>query len=110
LRGYTWGVDTIHPSLNVSRETIAAFCGRWQIIELALFGSAARGELRPDSDVDVMVQFGADETWSLLDLARMKLELEAMFGRTVDLMVKGTVRNPFRKRTIARDLTVLYAA
>ncbi|MDP9235796.1 MAG: nucleotidyltransferase family protein [Chloroflexota bacterium] len=103
-------METIHPSLNVSRDTIAAFCRKWQIIEFALFGSAARGELRPESDIDVMVQFGAGEAWSLLDLARMKLELEAMLGRTVDLMEKGTVRNPFRQRTIARDLTVLYAA
>jgi predicted nucleotidyltransferase len=103
-------VETIHPSLNVSRETIAEFCRKWQIVEFALFGSAARGELRPDSDIDVMVQFGPSETWSLLDLARMKLELEAMLGRSVDLIEKGTIRNPFRQRTISRDLTVLYAA
>lgn len=79
-------------------------------MEFALFGSAARGELRPDSDIDVMVQFGSGETWSLLDLVAMKLELEALFARSVDLVEKGTVRNPFRLRTINRDATVLYAA
>jgi predicted nucleotidyltransferase len=107
---HTCRMEQIHPSLNVSRETIAAFCEKWQIVEFGLFGSAARGELRPDSDIDVMVQFGPGEQWSLFDVAEMKLEFEEMFGRDVDILTSKNIRNPFRRRTIMRDLTVLYAA
>ena len=108
--GYTAGVETIHPSLNVSRETIAEFCHRWQIVEFALFGSAARGELRDDSDIDVMVQFAPEARHSLYELVDIEAELAAMFGRKVDVLTTKDIRNPFRRRSIMRDLTVLYAA
>lgn len=109
-RGYTAGVETIHPSLNVSRETIAEFCQKWQIIEFALFGSAARGELRPDSDIDVMVEFAPEARHSLYQLVDIQAELKALFGRDVDVLTTKEIRNPFRRRSIMRDLTVLYAA
>ena len=91
-------------------EEIAAFCKRHDIVELALFGSAARGELAPESDVDVMATFSADARWDLYDYVEMQDELEQIFHRPVDLVEKGTVSNPFRYRTIMRDLTVVYAA
>jgi hypothetical protein len=94
----------------VSRETIAEFCRKWQIIEFALFGSAARGELRPDSDIDVMVQFAPEARHGLYELVDIQAELEAMFERRVDVAEKGTIRNPYRLQSIDRDLTVLYAA
>jgi len=97
-------------SLGVSPETIADFCRRWHIREFAVFGSAARGELRPDSDVDVMVEFKPEARWSLLDVVGAQLELEELFGREVDLLTKGTIENPFRRHSIMRDLTVVYAA
>jgi predicted nucleotidyltransferase len=110
LRRYTAAMDSVHPSLSVSRETIAAFCEKWQIVEFALFGSAARGELRPDSDIDVMLQFAPEAHRSLYDLVDIKDELSGMFGRDVDILEKGFIKNPYRRRSIARDLTVLYAA
>jgi hypothetical protein len=94
----------------VSRETIAEFCRKWQIVEFALFGSAARGELRPDSDIDVMVQFAPEARHGLYELVDIQAELEAMFERPVDVAEKGTIRNPYRLQSISRDLTVLYAA
>ena len=96
--------------LGVSPETIADFSRRWKVKEFSLFGSAARGEMRPDSDVDVMVEFepgGLPHGWGYID---MILELEDLFGRPVDLMTKGVIENPFRRRSIERDLTVVYAA
>ena len=95
---------------GLSSAEVAAYCGRWKIRELAIFGSAARGEMRADSDIDLMVEFAAGETWDLLDLVDMKLELERIVGRPVDLVEKGTIRNPFRLKSIERDLTVVYAA
>ena len=73
------------------REPLAAFASRWMIRELALFGSALRDDFGPAGDVDVLVTFEEGETWSLLDVVGMKLELEDLFGRSVDLMTKRAV-------------------
>ena len=99
-----------HAPIDVPREAIAEFCRRNKIVELAMFGSAARGELRPDSDIDLMVTFAPDAELSLFDFAGMQSELSQILGRDVDLVQRGTVRNPFRRRSIERDLTVVYAA
>lgn len=78
--------------------------------EFSVFGSVARGEERPDSDVDVMLQFGPGEEWDLFHLDQMAVELQDMFGREVDDVERGTVVNPFRRQSIERDLKVIYAA
>jgi len=98
--------------LNVSQETIAEFCRRWNIVEFAVFGSAARDEMRPDSDVDVMVEYapGTDLGPWMGKYFDAKAELEALFGRPVDLIEKGPILNPFKRHTIMRDRTVIYAA
>jgi uncharacterized protein len=56
--------------IPVDREKIAAFCQRWKIAELALFGSVLRDDFRSDSDVDVLVTFTPDAGWGLLDHVR----------------------------------------
>ena len=94
----------------VSPERLREFCERWKVAELALFGSAARGDMTPDSDVDLAVTFLPEAEWSLFDFASMQIELQELFGRRIDLVEKGTIRNPFRRKSILRDLTVLYAA
>jgi predicted nucleotidyltransferase len=96
--------------LNVSADAIGIFCRKWGVRELAVFGSAARGEMRPDSDVDVMVDFEPGVRRGLLDLGAMQQELVDIFGRDVDLVTKGPIENPFKRASISRDLTVLYAA
>ena len=101
---------SILSGLNVSQAAIADFCRRRKVIELGIFGSVARGDARPDSDVDVMVRFAPDAEWSLWDFVEIKDELAGLFSREVDLVEKGAVGNPFRRRTIDRDLTVVYAA
>ncbi len=97
-------------TLHVEDAVIADFCRRWKIVRMEIFGSAARGELRPDSDVDVMVTFEPHPGWSLYHLVQMQDELAALFKRDVDIVESGSVRNPFRARTIERDLQVVYAA
>ena len=76
------------PKLRVSLplEEIAAFCRRWSIARLEVFGSALRDDFRPDSDLDLVATYTPQARWSLLDRVRMKLELEAMLGRRVDLL------------------------
>jgi len=76
----------------------------------ALFGSRARGDARPDSDIDVLVTFAPEARWSLLDLPRMQDELSAILGRSADLVdIKG-LRNPFRRREILATKEVVYAS
>ncbi|MHB8799511.1 MAG: nucleotidyltransferase family protein [Thermoanaerobaculia bacterium] len=95
---------------RVDRERLESLCLRWGIRELSLFGSAIRSDFGPASDVDVLVSFSMGSSWSLLDLVRLNDELEALFGRRVDLVEKEAVRNPFRRRTILGDRRILYAA
>jgi len=96
--------------LDIDREKIAAFCCKWKITELALFGSVLREDFGPDSDVDVLVTFAEDAPWSLFEFVDMQDELKAIFGRDVDLVEKPAVRNPFRRRHILRNNEVIYAA
>jgi len=49
--------------IMVPKDRIAAFCQKWKITELALFGSVLREDFRPDSDVDVLVTFSSDSDW-----------------------------------------------
>ncbi len=96
--------------LQVSEAALRDFCQRWKLRELALFGSAVRADFGPSSDVDVMVTFRPDTGSTLWDLVQIQEELETLFGRRVDVLSRATIRNPFRKRSIERDLTVIYAA
>ena len=62
-------------------EPLMALCRRWKIRTLSLFGSAARGEARPDSDIDLLIEYDPGADWSLLDTARLHAELTELFGR-----------------------------
>jgi uncharacterized protein len=98
------------PRVVVPLEAIEAFCARWAITELALFGSVLRDDFGPDSDVDVLVTFAAGARWSGYEVVDMVAELKAIFGREVDFVEKPAIRNPFRRREILRTAQVLYAA
>jgi predicted nucleotidyltransferase len=91
-------------------DKINEFCIKWKIIEFSLFGSVLGDEFRPDSDIDVLVAFSNDARWDLFDLVEMKDELKGIFGREIDLVEKGTIRNPFREDAIMTSREVLYAA
>jgi uncharacterized protein len=94
-------------------DQLAAFCKRWKIDELALFGSVLREDFRPDSDIDFLVTFEPGARWSLFDLARMQAELEEMFGRPVDLVEREAVEkssNYIRRKSILCEVEVVYAA
>jgi predicted nucleotidyltransferase len=96
--------------LPIPKKQIAEFCRRWKVVEFSLFGSVLRNDFRPDSDVDVLVTFAPDAEVSLFDLVEMKLELESLFNRPVDVVEKDALRNPFRKREILSTAQVIYAA
>ena len=90
------------------RDRIAALCRKWKVKELSLFGSVLRDDFGPASDVDVLVEFAPDAPWSLFEWVDMTEELKAMFGREVDLVEKGGLRNPFRRHAIMTTREVVY--
>lgn len=96
--------------INLPQNQLNAFSRRWKVKELALFGSVLRDDFRPDSDIDVLIQFTADARWSLFDLVTMQDELEKIFGRKVDMIELEGLRNPFRRRSILNNLEVVYGS
>lgn len=98
--------------IDLADARLAEFCRRWNIVELAVFGSAARDALRPDSDVDLLATFDARSTHTLFDEARMELELEALLGRRIDLHSRSAVEagdNPVRRQEILSTAVTIYA-
>ena len=95
---------------RIPRKRIAEFCKRWSITEFSVFGSVLRDDFRPDSDIDVLVSIDPKAHIGLFEIAQMKIELEAMFKRPVDLVEKEGLRNPYRRSEILRTAQVVYAA
>ncbi len=96
---------------DIDLEALAEVCRRYGIRRMSLFGSAARGEMRPDSDVDLLVEFTRSSKTTLFDYARMQDELSPLFGnRKIQIASPGILKNPYRRRSILRDLKTLYEA
>ncbi|WP_422661932.1 nucleotidyltransferase family protein [Pannus brasiliensis] len=92
-------------------DEIAEFCDRWQITEFALFGSVLRDDFRPDSDVDVLVTFSPNARRGLTETFQMRDELEGMFDRKVDLIVKAALdrsENWLRRKNILESAKIIY--
>ncbi len=96
--------------VHLDRDALAAFCRKWRIRELSLFGSALRDDFRSDSDLDFLVSFEPDMPWDLWDLVTMRDELIAITGREVDLVDKEALRNPYRRRAILSNREVIHVA
>ncbi len=96
--------------IAIDKQKIEAFCRRWKIKELALFGSVLREDFRPDSDVDVLVAFEPGAGITFDNRVEMLDELAEIFGREVDLVEKDLIRNPFRRHEILKTKEVVYAA
>ena len=106
-----YAVSARPAKLHIPTKKIAAMCRKYGVRKLSLFGSAARGELTRKSDIDLMVEFKPGEAPSLWDGPDMQKEFSALFdGRRVDLVPPGIMRNPYRRKTIAPDLQVIYEA
>ena len=101
-------MGTVH--IEVPLDAIRGFCRKWRVKELSVFGSALRDDFRPDSDVDVLVELEPDHGLCLYDWVDMIDELKEIFGRDVDLVAKGGLRNPFRRREILATAEVIYAS
>ena len=95
--------------INIPQTEIAEFCHRHHICRLALFGSILRDDFRPDSDVDVLVEFEPGSVPGLLGLTGMELELsELMGGRKVDMNTLRSLSRYFRDK-VQEESEVIYA-
>jgi predicted nucleotidyltransferase len=94
--------------IHFDQQKIAEFCRRHKISKLSIFGSILRDDFRPDSDIDVLVEFSGP-TPSLLDLGGMQVELSALLGRETDLKTTGFLSGNFREQVL-REARIAYAA
>jgi len=81
---------------HVSASRIKDFCRKHRIIKMSVYGSALRGDLKPDSDINILVEFEKCHVPGLLDLAGMESELSEMLGRKVDLRTPAELSRYFR--------------
>ena len=100
----------MHPALNIDDATLAQLCERHRIRRLALFGSQLKGTARPDSDIDLLVEFFPEARTTLLDMAQIEIELsESLGGRKVDLRTPQDLSRYFRDEVV-RTAEVQYVA
>ena len=95
------------------KDRIAELSTKWSVREFGVFGSAARGELRAGSDIDVLVSFDRAVELDLIDIFHLKDELEALFGRKVDLVEREAIEtsdNWIVRREILGSTEPVYAA
>jgi predicted nucleotidyltransferase len=95
----------------IPANQIEAFCHKWKLNELSVFGSALRDDFGSTSDVDILISFSPGGKMTFEGFIEMREELSALFGgRPIDLVEKRLLRNPFRRHEILTTREVLYAA
>jgi len=90
----------INEHLTIPQDEIVAFCQKYPIRKLSLFGSVLRDDFRPDSDVDVLVEFEPGARISYFDLAGMQIELEELLRRPVDIGTPDMLRKHMSKQVL----------
>lgn len=94
--------------IAIPDEELEELCRRYQVRELALFGSVLRDDFRSDSDVDVLIEFEPDSHITLFDMSRIQRELTQLIGRRVDLVPKNGLKPLIRDDVLASS-EVIYA-
>jgi hypothetical protein len=85
---------------KIPKDKLIEFCKRNHIRKLSIFGSAIRGQLQPDSDIDLLVEFEQDHTPGLFSIIKMEMELTETIGRKVDLRTPEDLSQYFRDEVI----------
>ena len=102
---------TLYERLGITAGQLAVFCDRWQVAELALFGSILRDDFHANSDIDFLVSYQPQAQRGLLEKVAMKEELESLVNRKVDLVSKRAIensRNWIRRQNILNSIEVIY--
>jgi predicted nucleotidyltransferase len=95
-------------AIQVPQREIEQFCQRFGVEQLALFGSVLRDDFGPESDVDVLLKFKPGHGFTFENTPDIDDELRRIFGRPVDVLEMGRIRNPLRRRTIMSNHRVIY--
>ena len=88
-------------------KTIVDYLKQYKVIEIGIFGSFARNEMTDKSDIDILVEYSRGTT--ILDIVKMKQELNELIGRKIDLVSKRAVRKRIMEN-ILTDLQTVYHA
>ncbi|MEP7367918.1 MAG: nucleotidyltransferase family protein [Acidobacteriota bacterium] len=95
--------------VQVDETRLAELCLRYRVRELSFFGSAARDEMRPESDIDLLVEFLPDAEIDLVEYAGLMLDLSQLLGHKVDLVSKKGLK-PLIRSSVLDEARLLYAA
>jgi predicted nucleotidyltransferase len=97
------------PLLNLIRAQSAELCQRYGVRRLGIFGSVARGEEQGGSDIDFLAEFESPNPAGMADrYFGFIADASSRFGRPVQVLTPGMVRNPFLKRSLERDLRIVH--
>jgi hypothetical protein len=97
--------------IAIPLDQIAEFCKKYHVRKMSLFGSVIRDDFRPESDVDVLVEFLPDSKTTLLTLAGMEIELSEMLGgRKVDVNTPDILSKYLRDEVLSEAETLYVAA
>ena len=99
--------------ISIPKEKVADFCKRWNITELAFFGSVLRDDFGPESDIDVLVNLRPGTSHRISSILHMEKELGGILGREVDLVFRSDVersRNYLRREAVLKSAEVFYEA
>lgn len=97
----------IDQRITLPMAAIAEFCERNHIRKLSLFGSVLRDDFRPDSDIDVLVEFEPGVSVGLFKMGEMQMDLSDLLGRSVDFKTEGFINSRLRQK-ILNTARVLY--
>jgi uncharacterized protein len=101
-------INEMSPNLFIDRDAVSAFCRRYHIKRLALFGSVLRDDFRPDSDVDMLVEFESDHVPGL-DFIAIERECSELLGRRVDLVTPKSLMRRIRDHILDAAVPVYIA-
>ena len=91
----------LQKNIAISQNLLTDFCRRSHIHKLAFFGSVLRDDFKPDSDIDVLVEFEPDCRVGLIKMAGLEIELSKLLGRKVDLRTPADLSRYFRQTVVA---------
>jgi predicted nucleotidyltransferase len=100
----------ILPNIDLDEQALFRLAQTYQLKEIYLFGSVLRDDFGPDSDIDIMIVAAEDAVLSYPDLCEMRENLENILHRSVDLVEKAGIINPYRQAEIYSTAVKIYAA
>lgn len=100
---------TLISGIELPLDRISEVCKRYGVRELSVFGSAARTDMQPASDIDLLVDFEPGARIGLVKFALLSEEFQALLGRSVDLVTKQGLKPGVRPHVL-REAQVVYAA